>query len=145
MSRTVIGFEVSQYDTVARSLWRGYPKAVTADSGKTGFEVKFGKRFTERPISLNQKDARTFDVYFASGLDCTFGLEVNVTSGSDDLWIPLKVGALGEERASIAGAHTTYDTFAKPKFSGDGMELANPKEGYVPELHVTGDDISEGS
>ncbi|MEU6877653.1 hypothetical protein [Streptomyces sp. NPDC046712] len=145
VQRTVIGFEVSQYDTVARSVWKGYPEPITSDTGMTGYEIKFGKRVSERPVVLEQKDARTFDIYFASGADCTFGVEVNVTSGSDDVWIPLKVGAFGQLRASIGGGHSSYETFARPKPSGRGMELANPKEGYVPVIEVTGDDVSPGA
>ncbi|MFE7532514.1 hypothetical protein ACFU7Y_43505, partial [Kitasatospora sp. NPDC057542] len=88
IKRTVIGFEVSQYDEAARSLWSGYPKPGKVSGGKPT-EIMFGKRFTERPVVLNKKDARTFDVFFAAKLDCTFSLEVNVTSGNDDLWIPI--------------------------------------------------------
>ncbi|MEU2235538.1 hypothetical protein [Streptomyces vietnamensis] len=145
VQRTVIGFEVSQYDTVARSVWKGYPEPITADDGMFGYEIKFGKRVSERPVVLEQKDARTFDIFFASGADCTFGLEVNVTSGNEDLWIPLKIGAFGELRASIGGGHSSYDAFVRPNPSGGGMEMVNPKEGYVPVIKVTGDDVSPGA
>ncbi|MFD8781242.1 hypothetical protein [Kitasatospora sp. NPDC059599] len=145
IKRTVIGFEVSQYDTRAASVWNGYPKPGNVASEKPT-EIMFGKDFSDRPVVLNRKDARTFDVFFAAKLDCTFSLEVNVTSGSDDLWIPINAGARGELEGSIAAGAKTYATLVRPKSDGSAMELGNPlREGGVPTLSITADNISPGS
>ncbi|MFF7589349.1 hypothetical protein ACFZCK_17865 [Kitasatospora purpeofusca] len=145
VKRTVIGFEVSQYDTAAETLWNGYPKPGSVSSA-TPIQVKFGKRFSERPIALEKKDARTFDVYFAARSDCTFSLEVNVTSGSGDVWVPINAGSRGQRGGSIAAGAEPYDTLVKPTDNGAAMELGNAlRQGGVPRLEITADNISPGS
>ncbi|MGW5442740.1 hypothetical protein [Streptomyces asiaticus] len=145
VKRDVLGFQVSQYDeTTARVMKRGYPKLGAVRAG-TDTEVFLRQRFSTKTITMEQNDARTFDVYFASELDCSFGLEMNVTVGGEDTWVSIPVAAAWDkgERASIAGPEEPYDTLVRPKADGSGMELGNPmREGGVPKVSIMADDVT---
>ncbi|MCX2926673.1 hypothetical protein [Streptomyces sp. NEAU-W12] len=146
VKRDVLGFQVSQYgETRARIIEPGYPKlGVVAQ--RTEMEVLFRHRFSSKAVTLEQGDARTFDMYFVSELDCTFGLEMNVTAGNEDTWIPVNISPAWSEGegAAIAGPESEYDTLARPKADGPGMELARNAtgQGAVPRLNITVDDVT---
>lgn len=76
-----------------------------------------GSAFKEG-IYLNggeQSDARSFDIFFFAGSeDCTFGLEVNVTSGATDGWYPVKLTASPNGRGSVAGQAKKYESTVVP-------------------------------
>ncbi|MER7149474.1 hypothetical protein [Streptomyces lydicus] len=63
----------------------------------------------------DQSDARSFDIYFFAGnKDCTFGLEVNVTSGTNDGWYPVKLTKSPDGRGSVAGQAKRYESTIIP-------------------------------
>lgn len=75
-------------------------------------------------------DARAFDLYFFTGTnDCTFGVEVNVTSENKDDWYPIKLsGKLGKPdgRGSVAGQTERYESVVAPSEDALGNELRGP-------------------
>ncbi|MEU6340666.1 hypothetical protein ABZ883_06915 [Streptomyces sp. NPDC046977] len=145
VKRDVLGFQVSQYDeTRARVMAKGFPRLGSVSKG-TETQMFLRHRFSARAVVLEQNDARTFDIYFGSALDCTFGLEMNITSGDEDDWvkIPINVTWWKGEGAAIAGPDEPYDTLVRPKVDGSGMELGNAmREGGVPGVSFMVDDVS---
>ncbi|MBO1332487.1 hypothetical protein [Streptomyces sp. VRA16 Mangrove soil] len=145
MERDVLGFDVGQYDALhAYRMERGYPKIGAPGKG-TDTEIALGRSFYKKPIVMEQNDARTFDVYFASNKDCTFGLDVNVTVDSTDTWVTVPVGFSWDKRdtyTAIAGPDEPYDTLVRPKADGSGMEAGNAmREGGVPGVAITVNDV----
>lgn len=144
VKRDVLGFDVSQYDALrAYRMKDGYPKLGVPSEG-SDTQVPLERSFSANPVVMEQNDARTFDVYFASGLDCTFGLEVNVTVDATDTWVTIPIGAGWDKGNStaIAGPDEPYDTLVRPKADGAGMEAGNAmREGGVPSVSITVNDV----
>ncbi|MET9761118.1 hypothetical protein ABZ016_18955 [Streptomyces sp. NPDC006372] len=61
-----------------------------------------------------QGDARTFDLFFFAGeSDCEFRVEVNITSGTEDAWYPLKLGK--RSKVEVAGQANRYESVVLPR------------------------------
>ncbi|MFJ6014455.1 hypothetical protein [Streptomyces sp. NPDC092952] len=140
VTRTVIGFEVSQYDaTKARFVERGDPRLGNMKK-RSNTRLALTDDFSTQTVVLEQNDARTFDIYFGSNLDCTFRLEMNVTSGGSDEWIEIPIEpAWGKGKgAAIAAPYDKYGTFVKPSPDGNGMEFSNPtSEAFAPAINFS--------
>ncbi|WP_406222916.1 hypothetical protein [Streptomyces decoyicus] len=82
-------------------------------------------------------DARSFDLFFFTGSkDCTFGIEVNATSGSLDSWFPVKLGEKSKGRGSVAGQAKNYQSVVVPTPYGKTQsELKGPGNPF-PELKL---------
>ncbi|MFF0714965.1 hypothetical protein ACWEVM_12635 [Streptomyces bauhiniae] len=64
-----------------------------------------------------QADARSFDLYFFTGdKDCSFGVEVNVTSGGKDGWYPVTLG--NGPTFEVAGQAKRYESVVLPSATG---------------------------
>lgn len=62
----------------------------------------------------DKADARSFDLYFFTGSnDCEFKVEVNITSGTEDAWYPLKLGK--GDSVKVAGQADHYDSVVLPR------------------------------
>ncbi|MEV5177505.1 hypothetical protein AB0L10_42220 [Streptomyces flaveolus] len=145
-SRIVLGVDVGQYDgQQARFMLKGSPKFGGQHGGTTTFNL--GRRFTTRTVTLEKNDARSFDIYFASQHDCSFRLEMNVTSGDRDEWINVPITPAwqqGQTHVSLAGFAEPYDTLVRPIADGSGMELGNAlREGGTSSVKLTINDYTD--
>lgn len=146
VSRDVLGFEVGQYDeTSARIMEKGYPKLGSAEL-KTDHQLFLRHRFSTKTVTLEQNDARTFDIYFAANMECTFGLEMNVTSGSTDTWIELPIAPawMDGKEAALAPGGTQYSNLVRPN-PGKGMAfppIGSPEIPFAPGVKITADDVT---
>ncbi|WP_330317970.1 hypothetical protein [Streptomyces platensis] len=84
-----------------------------------------------------QSDARSFDLYFFTGRkDCTFGIEVNVTSGSKDAWYPVKLGGKSGGRGSVAGQAERYQSVVLPTQGGGAQNELKGEGNPFPALEL---------
>ncbi|MFJ5552026.1 hypothetical protein [Streptomyces sp. NPDC093225] len=147
VTRDVLGFDVGQYDeNQARIVERGYPKRGSRINSKN-YELFLRQRFVTKTVVLERNDARTFDVYFASGLECTFGLQMNVTSGGTDSWVDIDISPSwgdGKGGAALAPGYRQYSNLVRP-VPGKGMAfppIGSPERPFAPGVDVTGSDIT---
>ncbi|GAA0272853.1 hypothetical protein GCM10010302_08070 [Streptomyces polychromogenes] len=146
VARDVLGFNVGQYDdTSARIMEKGFPKLGSGEM-KTNHKVFLRHRFSTKTVTLEQNDARTFDIYFASDKECTFGLEMNVTSGSTDTWIEIPIAPAwrdGKEAAMAPGGHG-FTNLIRPD-PGKGLAfppVGSPETPFAPSVEVMADDVN---
>ncbi|MET9387643.1 hypothetical protein ABZY09_43205 [Streptomyces sp. NPDC002928] len=129
VQRTVIGFDLSEPSPRPRVV-EGYPEKGQETNVKFG-----GAAFTET-VTLDKGDARTFEIYFVSPTrDCTFGLEVNVTSADRDEWIPVDFG--DGKKEYLAGRAEKYQSLVRPTLDYSGQEVGDVKDAYTPPVTVT--------
>ncbi|MER0484721.1 hypothetical protein ABR737_41475 [Streptomyces sp. Edi2] len=115
----VVGFDLSTVFPQPRKL-------VSFGDRQTspGKEVwNLGGNAFEKGIYLDggdHADARSFDLFFFTGeKDCTFNVEVNVTSGPKDAWYPIKLGKKLDGKGSVAGQAARYESVIVPTETGD--------------------------
>lgn len=146
MTRDVLGFDVAQYDeTQARIVQKGYPK-LGGIAPQREHEIFLRHRFATKTVALEQNDARTFDVYFAGGLECTFGLEMNVTSGDVDTWMEIDISPawMDGKGAALAPGYKEYGNLVRPD-PGKGMiftPIGSSEKPFAPGVHITADDVT---
>ncbi|WP_261956953.1 restriction endonuclease [Streptomyces nigrescens] len=125
-----VAFDLSAASPQPRQiLSNGTPE----EGGKEVWRIG-GSAFREG-IYLNggdQSDARSFDIYFFAGSkDCTFGLEVNVTSGTKDGWYPVKITTSPDGRGRVAGQAKRYESTVIPNQDAVN-ELKGPGNPFAP-------------